>query len=192
MIIKSGNINLREVEEADTDYIVDLRSNPELNTFINQVTAEEHREWLKRYRADENDYYFVIEKKDGKRVGLIAIYDIDREKATGMFGRIVLEKRYGPLHAFEALFLILDFAFSKLRLDTVYADMQGDNRKVISFTRSFGFSLVKIEKKAYFNTQLKKLEDVYHHEISRETFNAKKDHFKSRIALLKNRLTKKK
>jgi len=188
MIIYGANINLREITAGDTDYIVSLRNDPELNLFISQVGREEHARWLEKYLANDNDYYFIIERRDGKKAGFIALYEIDEEKRTGMYGRFALEKRYRPLHTAEALFMLLDFGFNRLGLKTIYGEMQGDNRNAVSFARSFGFSLTSIVKKSYYNNKLGRYEDVYHYEMTGESFNRKRERFESLIKLLGDRM----
>lgn len=188
MIIHGTNVNLRGITAADTDYVVALRNDPELNLFISRVTREEHEQWLERHLADENDYYFIIEKKDGTRVGLIALYEIDEAGRTGMYGRFVLEKRHRPLHAAEALFMLLDFGFNRLGLKTIYGEMQGDNRNAISFARSFGFSLTSVAEKSYYNPRLGRHQDVHHYEMTDESFNRKRERFESLIKLLGGRI----
>ena len=90
MIIHGENIQLRDIEEKDTDYIVQWRNQKNVRKyFINQedFTKEGHLNWyhnvVKKKRAVQ---FIIIDKNLSKPIGSTYIRDIDYECRKGEFG----------------------------------------------------------------------------------------------------------
>lgn len=143
--IEGYAFRLRPITDSDAALVVELRSNPALNSFLHASSSrvEDQIAWLESYYKREGDYYFVIEScSNGFREGVIALYDIDFSARRGEWGRWIL--RHSSLAAVESAYLIYRTAFELLELDMVYCRTVVDNDKVVSFHDSCGISSRKL------------------------------------------------
>lgn len=64
--IRIKRLFLREIRDDDTDFIVELRSDPEVYRYFkhpHRLTAEEHEEWYRKvYLQNENIIHWICEK----------------------------------------------------------------------------------------------------------------------------------
>jgi hypothetical protein len=72
---------VRFVEENDAEFILELRTNPNLNKYINPTRPdiEAQRQWVRDYKERQKkkeDFYFMFEQPQGIRLGVCRIYDI--------------------------------------------------------------------------------------------------------------------
>jgi len=128
---------LRIVKESDALRIIELRSNPDLNKYLNEINLNvvKQREWIRNSQSKDDEYYFAIEDKfTGYIEGFISIYNILDK--TAEWGRWIIEKN--SLSAIESAFLIHQFAFNTLNLEKIYSITVADNLKVIEFHKKFG------------------------------------------------------
>ncbi len=131
--IEGFSYQLREVNISDAEFILDIRlEDQERNQFINPVSpdVELQKSWIQKYLQKEDDYYFIIENIfTHEPEGLIGLYDIDNKKAE--WGRWVIKK--GSLAATESVYLILKFAFNRLKLQEIYCRTLSENTPALSF-----------------------------------------------------------
>jgi len=134
---------LRPVTAEDAEFIVGLRNDAALNTFIHPTSprVEDQVAWIERYEQSAGDYYFLIERlSDHSAEGLIGIYDI--EGGEGEWGRWML--RPGSLAAVESAALIYRCAFERLGLQAVACRTVAANKRVVSFHDSCGITARRI------------------------------------------------
>jgi RimJ/RimL family protein N-acetyltransferase len=132
---------LRPVTFEDAAFIVELRSDPLLNRYLHEISprVKDQVEWLNRYFARPDDYYFIVEDADsGERHGAIGIYDLKEDVASAQWGRWIL--KHGSMAALESVWLICEAAFSKLGLASLSSRTLVENPRVVSFHDSFGAS----------------------------------------------------
>lgn len=147
-IVEGIAFRLRPVEDSDAAFIVSLRS--ERGEFF-QKGAENEREqllWQREYYDRPNDYYFIVEKKNGSPVGVIAAYDIDLDKKEAAFGRWLIVKSSSA--AVESAWLIYRFIFEYLNLSRAYTLTVDENKKVVSFHESCGSGRAGVLSCKYF------------------------------------------
>ena len=89
-VIEGKYVNLRSVEEQDAEFTLSLRQDPQLTKYLPKldITLEQQINWIKKQRTTEGDYYFVIENKGGKSIGVIGVYDVTEKFAET--GRIAV------------------------------------------------------------------------------------------------------
>jgi RimJ/RimL family protein N-acetyltransferase len=138
---------LRQVNLDDALFISTLRSNPKVYEFLSSssfVTEEQQQQWLKNYFAANDGYYFIIENsKLFKSVGTISIYNVDKGGLEAEFGRYI---SFNSVNSIEAEYLLLQFSFNVMDLETVYCRTADKNVKVWKQHLSFGFKDVGFEK----------------------------------------------
>jgi len=147
IVLQGDRVILREITEEDSEVVVRWR-NAELTRkvfFSDEVlTVEKQLEWIKAYRQNLSDITFIIEK-DGRPIGMIALYNIRED--TAEFGRLLIgETEFkGQGFAKEASKLALDYGFNNLGLKSVYARVFEDNKPAVRLYLSLGFKVIEKE-----------------------------------------------
>ena len=134
-------LSLRLVTPDDAEYIHGLRTNPLYNTHLSAVsgTADDQRSWIEHYKLREvsgQEYYYVIQRHDGPRCGVVRLYDIAGDQFT--WGSWILDENKPAKAALESAFLSFTLAFDHLGLDLGLIDVRQENAKAIAFYRRFG------------------------------------------------------
>ena len=155
-IIIGKNINFRLVEIEDAEFILNLRLKKGEFLSATNPNLIEQENWIKSYKKREEsgeEYYFIIENKNGLRAGTIRLYDIDYKTKTFTFGSFIVDRQSKSIHklsAFEAINLIFEFAFEKLSLNNCFFDCRKKNRKANDFYIRFGAKIIKEDDLDYF------------------------------------------
>jgi RimJ/RimL family protein N-acetyltransferase len=138
-VVLGKNINLRVATENDAEFILDLRLDPLLNKYIGQTdpSIEKQRSWIKNSFAKTNDFHFIIESKEGKPYGTIAIYNIDYEKGVAEWGRWVIKPGSFIFIPVESTILAFYFAFTKLGLKKLTGGANNKNKQVVNFHKIY-------------------------------------------------------
>lgn len=165
---QTKHLYLRLIQELNVDFLLSLRLNQNLNTYLNTVSndREQQLSWLKNYKERERqglDYYFIIVDKELGDIGLVRVYDIDYANKSFTWGSWIIREENRPKYAaIESALLVYEFAYNELGLILAKFDVRNDNLGVIKFHTRFGASyLFKNELDSYFEltktkyTQLK-------------------------------------
>jgi len=134
-------LSLRLVEPDDAAYIYGLRTDPTYNNHLSSVTGtvEDQRAWIEAYKEREaarSEYYFVIERKDSVRCGVVRLYDIAGNQFT--WGSWILDANKPSRAALESAVLSFGAAFENLSMTVGIIDVRKDNTRAIAFYRRFG------------------------------------------------------
>ncbi len=134
-------LRLRLIRPNDSEYVYQLRTNPGLNVYLSQVTGTvvDQKTWIERYKVREvagDEWYFVIERRDGTRCGLVRIYDLTPETFT--WGSWVLDANKPSKAALESIYLVCEFGFSHLKRRKAIIEVRKGNEKSLTFQRRFG------------------------------------------------------
>ena len=134
-------LSLRLVIPEDATYIHGLRMDPAYNSHLSAVTGTvlDQRGWIDAYKSREAagaEYYFVIERTDGVRCGVVRLYDIKSDRFT--WGSWILDENKPSKAALESAFLIYQYGFEVLGLDKSVFDVRRDNERALSFHYRFG------------------------------------------------------
>ncbi len=139
--VEGPNLILRLIWPEDADYVHALRTDPDYNRHLSEVfgTAEDQRRWIACYKAREADLrelYYVIERKDGTRCGLVRLYEIGADSFT--WGSWILDHNKTRKAALESAVLVYEVAFEGLGLAKALFDVRRDNANTLAFHRRFG------------------------------------------------------
>lgn len=139
--VEGPNLSLRLIRPEDAEYVHSLRTDPTYNTHLSEVrgTAEDQRRWIESYKLRETslrELYYVIERKDGVRCGLVRLYDIGADSFT--WGSWILDQNKTRKAALESAVLIYTIAFESLGLPKAQFDVRRDNENTLAFHRRFG------------------------------------------------------
>jgi len=152
--VEGPNLTLRLIKPNDAAYVHSLRSNPAYNTHLSTVTGtvDDQRTWIEDYKSREaqgQEFYYVIERKDGTRCGLVRLYDIEAESFT--WGSWILDENKTRKAALESAFLIYEIGFDGLDCDHAVFDVRSDNIHTLTFHRRLGaHAVASDELNVYF------------------------------------------
>ena len=139
--VEGPNLVLRLITPDDAAYVHGIRTNPSYNSHLSQVsgTIMDQREWIINYKAKEakgEEFYYVIERKDGKRCELVRIYDIEAESFT--WGSWILDKNKTRKAALESAVLSFGIGFDTLEKNSALVDVRVANEHAATFYRRLG------------------------------------------------------
>jgi len=86
------NYYLTGISEKDTDFIIELRTNEDLNSLSGKsLLSEEHIKWLENYYQRDNDFYWIVRDiKSNERISTAALFDIDKHLCKAESGRYII------------------------------------------------------------------------------------------------------
>jgi len=132
---------LRPVEEADAEFIVELRSDPKLSRHISRTdsSVEKQREWIRSYferNCAGKEYYFIACDLPGVPWGTARLYHIQGDECTG--GSWVMGHGTPMEVSLESYLLPMEFAFTILNLNVLHIDVRKGNKRVLQWHESCG------------------------------------------------------
>ena len=153
--VKGPNLTLRLIEPEDAAYVHSLRSNPAYNTHLSTVTGtvDDQRIWIEDYKSREaqgQELYYVIERKDGTRCGLVRLYDIKAESFT--WGSWILDENKTRKAALESALLSFGVGFDALGVQLANVDVRVANEHAAAFYRRLGMEEThRTDQDIFFN-----------------------------------------
>jgi RimJ/RimL family protein N-acetyltransferase len=127
-LLEGKTVNLRVVEKEDLTLISEWTADPDFLGEYVSFWQRSEAEWQNRYGSlPAEEKWFLIEKKDGTKVGFIQHFPIRSFQELG-YGLIPNERGKG--YCSEAVGLVVDYLF--LSKDVVRIQAQTDVRNVAS------------------------------------------------------------
>lgn len=149
--IRKFDIILRRLTEDKIELLRHWRNHPKIQQFMEyreEITPAQQKAWFERINNDRN-FYFLIEE-DGKEIGCINIRDIDYERGEGEPGVFIWDDDcLNGTTSFKAAIALSDFAFETLKLNKMIIHVLSDNKRAISFNKSFGYVLSPSQEEVY-------------------------------------------
>lgn len=129
-------VDLKCATVKDAGFTLTMRKDQSLTAYLPRldITLEQQKEWIKKQQADPTDYFFVVVDKNGNRIGVMGLYNV--ENGEGETGRLVMKGN--PLQAIESQMLCVDFAFNVLKLKGIHSYIVAENDGAIRFAKMFG------------------------------------------------------
>ena len=153
--IKGKNINLREVNVDDAEFILSLRTDPRYNEHLGKTenNISSQIRYIEQNLKKKDDFYFIVEAKDRKRFGCIRIYNI--KNGIFNYGSWIMIKESPPYFALETNFLLLDFAYYYLKLKKTEFEVRKGNSRVVAFHKRMGAKIIHEDDLNYYFLQTK-------------------------------------
>lgn len=137
---------MRSLTKKDAVQIFELRTDDEVNKYLDRPRAENIDDALKFIQRindgikNQEWYYWGIAQKDDKKiVGTICIWNIILDKRKAEIGYELLPAFQGKGIMREVLGPVIDFGFESLRMASLDAFLHTNNVKSISVLENFGF-----------------------------------------------------
>ena len=161
------NINLRALEPEDLDFLFSTENN-ESFWEISNTQLPFSKYILKKYIENAHQdiyeakqYRFVICKANGNAVGMIDLFDFNPQHNRVGVGILLLPVYQNKGFGFDALELIIDYAFTYLNVHQIYANITSDNLKSISLFEKLNFKQAGIKKDWIYSNSTYKDEIFY-------------------------------
>ena len=180
MEIKNNKIKLREFKEEDKERLSNLLDNINISRWLlvypSPFKLEDAEKTLKHMikrslEEPRTSYNLAIELLDtGELIGGIGLTKIDLTQKTGgvmyWLGENYWKKGYGA----EALKGILDFAFNKLDLRRINAEVYPGNDASASLLKKFGFIKEGHLRQSAICNADKKIKDTFYYGLLKEDY----------------------
>lgn len=173
MTLKGQNIYLRALEPEDLEFIYAIE-NDESIWEVSHTQTPYSRFLIRQYL--ENAHQDIYEAKQlrlaicvtnsSEAIGLIDLFDFDPQHLRAGIGILIQNSsdRNNGIGS-EALQLLIEYAFSKLQLHQLYANIGTDNEASLQLFAKFGFQKIGIKK------QWNKVNNVYKDEALFQLIN---------------------
>ena len=146
-------INLRALEPEDLDFLYQIENN-ESFWEVSHTQTPFSKYILKKYLENAHLDIFeakqlrlVIEETTSKKhVGMIDLFDFNPQHKRAGVGILIHPDFQENGYAFEALSILIDYAFKHLNLHQLYSNISSDNLKSISLFTKCKFEKVGLKK----------------------------------------------
>jgi hypothetical protein len=145
--IEGRYINLREAEVSDSAFILSLRTDKKKAQYIHktQNNLQNQIAYMNRYKSLENEWYFIVEDKQGKSLGTNSIYPtynqfvLDSHLCFYEIGRWIMSDEASFLQVLESDLLTKQAFFEIYKLDdkNVFTT-NPKNTRVLNYHLKFG------------------------------------------------------
>jgi len=170
MKLFTDRLVLRDVKKSDAKDIIKNINNLKVSKWLLVVPypygKRDAKWWIDRCSKEQRKknrekYNFVIEfKKEKKLIGGIGLMHIDNFQGIAEVGYWIGEDYWRKGYGTEALRGVLKFAFNKLKLRRIYADIFVGNPSSGKLLELFGFKKEGYKRKAVRCKADKKIKDV--------------------------------
>ena len=132
--LESERLLLRQITPDDVQEVFELRSNPETMKFIPRPLVTSHEEALghikmiqDKIESNEGINWAITLKPDNKLLGIIGHYRIKWEHFRSEIGYMLLPETHGKGIATEAIQLIIDYGFNKMKMHSLEGIIDPEN-----------------------------------------------------------------
>ncbi|MFJ3835178.1 GNAT family N-acetyltransferase [Streptomyces sp. NPDC054904] len=143
MSLTQSRVELCPLTIADEDEFCSLvRAGAELHAPWMQLpaTAEEFRSWMTRFDDGTNRGFLIRVRETGAAAGTVNVNSIIRGRYQGAsLGYAAFAPSAGLGYMAEGLALVMEYAFTELRLHRLEANIQPANVASLSLVRRLGF-----------------------------------------------------
>lgn len=128
------NVSMVLLREADLKMVMEWRMRPYITKYMNTdpiLTIDKQKEWFQRNKNRDDQVNWII-RYDETPIGLIRIFDVDRNNSRCSWGYYIAECGYRSLQL--ALYLewsLYDYVFDELKLHKLCNDTFVENVQVI-------------------------------------------------------------
>ncbi|MEK6850344.1 MAG: GNAT family N-acetyltransferase [Nanoarchaeota archaeon] len=183
MILKTKRLILRPLKESDANSIVQNIDNLEVSKWLLVVPYPYARKdalfWIrskKRKKKSQIDCTFGIELKSEKAIiGAMGLHKVDRYQGCAEVGYWLGKRHHRQGYGSEALKVLIDFSFNKLKLRRLEAGVFTGNPSSGKLLEKFGFKREGLKVKARRSKADGQIKDEIFYGLLKENY-AKSNH----------------
>lgn len=145
--MESKRLIYSELTLKDSEDIFEIRSNDDVMKFMDRTamkSIEESETYIKKIIKDFKNQnginWGIVEKSSDKLVGYFGFWRIIAEHCRAEIGYALKSKYQGNGYMRETLETMLDFGFNKLKLHSIEANVNPDNKLSIKLLEKFRFA----------------------------------------------------
>jgi RimJ/RimL family protein N-acetyltransferase len=129
--IKSKRITLKQVVEADLDFVCEIESDKDLWQHEVNITTDHEQikdKFIERMsNKDVYDFILLLNEEAETRIGLAYIWSYIKERNSWEIGYVVLPEFQNQGYCTEALQALFNFAFTKIKAHKIVAMCNENN-----------------------------------------------------------------
>lgn len=117
-LLHTSRLLLRRLKETDEDFIYSLRSNEQVNQFLDRAPSkniEEARAFIKKINdgiAENKSYYWgIVLRESGTMIGTICVWNLSADRKSAELGYELHPDHQGKGYMDEAMKEVIGFAF---------------------------------------------------------------------------------
>lgn len=142
--IETPRLVLRQLTEEDLDFIFELFSRDETNSFVADDpvnSLEEARDLFENFIRPKPHLFRLglFLKETGQPIGTIGLYGIKPEDFRAVMGFDLLREFWGWGYMTEAGKALIGYAFTELGLNRIQASADADNARSLATMERMGF-----------------------------------------------------
>ena len=158
MILNTKNSTLRALEPEDLEFLYAIENNESIwevshtQTPFSKYVLKQYLEHAHLDIFEAKQVRLIIEEKSTKKqIGMIDLFDFNPQHKRAGVGILIHPDFQKNGFASEALSLLISYAFSRLNLHQLYANIAADNSKSISLFTKHNFKKVGVKKEWIFS-----------------------------------------
>ena len=152
-LIATDRLLLRQLLISDADKLAELRSNEQVNKYLNRKSSStivETKAFINQINANisaGNSIYWVICLKDNPLlIGIICLWNLISEQEMAHIGYELLPQYHGKGLMHEALNAVLQYGFKKIKLKIIRGLTVPANIASVALLERNGFLQVKADE----------------------------------------------
>jgi RimJ/RimL family protein N-acetyltransferase len=173
LILRKPRLNdAKEIQEGMNNINVSKWILVISHPYSNKDAKKYIKEHIKRTKKKNNSKYsFFIELKSEKKIiGGIGIRNIDKFQGIASIGYWISERYWGQGYGKEAVKSLINFAFKKLNLRRIEAEILIKNKASINLLKKLGFKKEGLKRKSRKSKADNKIYDMYFFGLLKENY----------------------
>jgi ribosomal-protein-alanine N-acetyltransferase len=146
--LQSNRLKLRSLEDKDLTALYGLRSNEQVNRYLDRAPArsvEDAQAFIRKIRdgiaGNQSFYWAITLKEQPGLIGTICIWNLSVDRKTAELGYELHPDNQGKGYMQEAIALVIRFAFDRIGLSVLEAHTHKDNSASTKLLLKNGFQL---------------------------------------------------
>lgn len=140
-VFSSERIDFVRVDPNLVNDYLKMVNDKEIQGFIGlsniTVSFDDEMKWIKEKMEEGSNTFSMIEKSTNEYIGNIEIMNI--ENNIGELGICITNEKCNKHYGEESIKRILEYAYNKLKLNTIYLNVHKDNKRAIKCYENVGF-----------------------------------------------------
>ena len=156
-VLETGRLHLRPLHRRDASGLFALRTDPKVMQYMDAKpfrSVQEACDWIvtyrRRFRKKESLVWALVTKAEERFIGYAGFWRMMPEQLRAEIAYAILPSDWGVGLMSEATQAILDFAFQRLRVHSIEANINPDNLRSRKLLEKFGFSQEAHFRENYF------------------------------------------
>ena len=141
-ILTTERLTLRQLEINDEQQIFKLRSDSEINKYLNRQianTIDDARNFINKITKSGSLYWAITLSDKNILIGTICLFGFSGENDTCEIGYELLTNFQGQGIMSEGLEKVIDYAFNTIKVQKIEAFFHRDNQNSIKLLEKFSF-----------------------------------------------------